>query len=262
MKPIAFTRKDIVVVLVCIVFLIANIAAIGDNGRKRAKQAVCLSNLMKWGQVFQAYTSDNNGYFHTREVGTPQGYFQIWPYTYKPYYSDPTMRFCPTAVNPDVTTGPFGTWNTNLGAWDPTDPLFWVPGENQPLNGSYGINRYILDMQGGGYGDAFWKRAGVKGTDKVPVLMDCQYVTYWADSDAPPPLYDGAFNYSMQLICINRHEGFINTCFLDFSARKVGLKEIWTLKHSRTYDTCGPWTICGGVQPNDWPQWMRDFEDY
>jgi hypothetical protein len=24
----------------------------------------------------------------------------------------------------------------------------------------------------------------------------------------------------------------------------------------------GPWTKAGGVQPDDWPEWMRGFKDY
>ncbi len=46
---------------------------------------------------------------------------------------------------------------------------------------------------------------------------------------------------------------------LDFSVRKIGLKELWTLKWSQTYDTASPWTIAGGAQPEDLPQWMRGF---
>ena len=43
---------------------------------------------------------------------------------------------------------------------------------------------------------------------------------------------------------------------------RVGLKELWTLKWHRDYDTSGPWTKAGGVQPEDWPEWMRGFRDY
>jgi hypothetical protein len=49
---------------------------------------------------------------------------------------------------------------------------------------------------------------------------------------------------------------------LDFSARKIGLKELWTLKWHRKYDTAGPWTLAGGAQQGDWPQWMRSFKEY
>ena len=41
----AFTRKEVVVTLGCVVFLLATVGAIGHSGRKRAKQMVCLSNL-------------------------------------------------------------------------------------------------------------------------------------------------------------------------------------------------------------------------
>jgi len=37
---------------------------------------------------------------------------------------------------------------------------------------------------------------------------------------------------------------------------------VWTLKWHRTFDKTGPWTKAGGVNPNDWPQWMRNFKDY
>jgi prepilin-type processing-associated H-X9-DG protein len=62
--------------------------------------------------------------------------------------------------------------------------------------------------------------------------------------------------------CINRHDGCVNALFLDWSVRKVGLKELWTLKWHREYDTRGPWTKAGGVRPEQWPPWMRKFKDY
>ncbi|MHC4171413.1 MAG: hypothetical protein ACYST5_00520 [Planctomycetota bacterium] len=61
---------------------------------------------------------------------------------------------------------------------------------------------------------------------------------------------------------MNRHSAFVNSNFVDFSARKVGLKELWTLKWHRQYDITGPWTMAGGVQPGDWPQWMIRFKDH
>jgi len=61
---------------------------------------------------------------------------------------------------------------------------------------------------------------------------------------------------------INRHNGGINILFMDWSARKAGLKELWTLKWHREFDTTNFWTIAGGVKPTDWPEWMRKFKDY
>jgi hypothetical protein len=28
------------------------------------------------------------------------------------------------------------------------------------------------------------------------------------------------------------------------------------------FDTANKWTRAGGVQPEDWPEWMRRFKDY
>ena len=264
MKPKAtFTKKDLVVVLVCFVFLIANIAAIGEGGRKRAKAAVCLSNLLKWGQIFQAYTADNDGYFSRRASGTPAGWGKtMWPAVYQPLYKDPIMLCCAAAENPGRTTGPFATWGGPT--WTASKFGAWVPAAG--LYGSYGMNKYIENPLDD-YTNVFWRRAGVKGGAQAPVFFDCAYVIIWGNSKSDPPEYDGeaatgAFSDGMQNAVINRHNGFINVCFLDFSARKVGLKEIWTLKWSRTYNTCDIWTQCGGVQPTDWPEWMRDFKDY
>jgi hypothetical protein len=50
--------------------------------------------------------------------------------------------------------------------------------------------------------------------------------------------------------------------FMDWSTRKVGLKELWTLKWYTLCNTAGPWTKGGMVRPDDWPEWMRSFKDY
>ncbi|MBN1806542.1 MAG: type II secretion system protein [Sedimentisphaerales bacterium] len=42
----------------------------------------------------------------------------------------------------------------------------------------------------------------------------------------------------------------------------LGLKDLWTLKWDDQSDTTGPGTKAGGVQPEDWPKWMRQFKDY
>ena len=79
------------------------------------------------------------------------------------------------------------------------------------------------------------------------------------------PKYDfeaSNFRGSRNTFFINRHNGHINGLFLDWSVRKVGLKELWTLKWRASYDTAGPWTRAGGVQAEDWPKWMRGFKDY
>jgi prepilin-type processing-associated H-X9-DG protein len=63
-------------------------------------------------------------------------------------------------------------------------------------------------------------------------------------------------------MCIDRHSGGVNVLLMDWSVRKAGIKELWTFKWSRKFDTAGKWTRAGGVRPEDWPKWMRGFKDY
>ena len=99
----------------------------------------------------------------------------------------------------------------------------------------------------------------------IAVLMDgLRFDLFPIESDGPPQdetdYWQGESR--MKRVCINRHHAFICSSFADGSARKVGLKELWTLKWHRNFATNGPWTLAGGVPANDWPGWMRSFSDY
>jgi prepilin-type processing-associated H-X9-DG protein len=85
--------------------------------------------------------------------------------------------------------------------------------------------------------------------------------------DAPLPYEDAPSKdiltkAGMWVCAMDRHRGGINSLFMDWSVRKVGVKEPWTLKWSPRYNVQGRWTKAGGVQPEDWPEWMRRFKDY
>ncbi len=112
--------------------------------------------------------------------------------------------------------------------------------------------------------DIYWGTCDVRGAGTVPVFFD----TAWYHSGCPdfvgPPPFDTGLLPDIQgwPMCINRHDGGVNVLFMDWSVRKVGLKELWTLKWSKRFNTAGPWTTRGGARPEDWPQWMRRFKDY
>jgi len=276
----AFTRSDLLVALGCIAFLLANIAAVGERGRRHAKEMLCLSNLYKWGVVFEAFAADNDGYFM-------RGWFEwpglthrdMWPEALRPYYgNNHNLRCCPEAVTPgtEIGSGQYGGGGT-FSAWGVFEgecgqPSSW-PVATACDYGSYGTNSYICNppiypSQGHGYfGQYNWRNANAAGADVIPLFLDCQWLEGWPNWYDDPPAYDGMpwsvdGQNGMYRFCINRHRGYVNSAFLDFSARKVGLKELWKLKWHRDYDVNGPWTVAGGVQPGDWPEWMQEFEDY
>jgi prepilin-type processing-associated H-X9-DG protein len=109
----------------------------------------------------------------------------------------------------------------------------------------------------------YWRNRNVKNADTIPLFLDCAWLdVYPIDTDGPAQ-YEEIPDSEMSLVCINRHNGYINGLFLDCSTvRKIGLKELWTFRWNRQFNTAGVWTKAGGVQPEDWPEWMRGIKNY
>jgi len=139
--------------------------------------------------------------------------------------------------------------------------------------GSYSLNEWIYDSDdtsGGRELGYYWRNVNHKGLSNVPVMGDG---TWRADGQPfdvdSPPTYEGeprsgvgTTGNEMRVFCINRHESTVNFLFMDWTTRRVGLKELWTLKWHQGFNTSGPWTMAGFVQPSDWPHWMVSFKDY
>ncbi|MCJ7777297.1 MAG: prepilin-type N-terminal cleavage/methylation domain-containing protein [Sedimentisphaerales bacterium] len=254
-----FTLIELLVVIAIIALLLAILMPALQRVRKQALAVTCQSRLRQWGLIFSMYTNDNNGFFEKRTLGGD--YEKMWPDLLQPYYKDPIMRCCPAAKNPSTSWGPFSTWGWKGGpresdwGWGGS----WMPREG--LFGSYAESRYVLNNASTD-SSTYWRRADVKGADTIPIFLDSMYVAVNPDSRETPPQYDGQRSNQMQFSCINRHVGYINGLFMDWSPRRIGLKELWKLKWHRQYDTAGPWTVAGGAIPTDWPQWMRGFKDY
>ena len=257
-------KPDPVVLAFCVLTLISCLGAVGKQGRRRAKEMVCLANLGRWGACFSVYTDDHDGKFNP---GWAVGETELWMNALRPYYQDQwSLLLCPTATQ---LAGPSTGWGT-FTAWSRTVDL---PGGGEHLYvSSYGINSWtncMTQSRGNRPEKWFWGTTrGVQQPERVPVFADATWHDAWpraSDAPAPYPHDFGGGNVGttseMNMFSIDRHNGEANFLSMDFSARKVGLKELWTLKWHRQYDTTGPWTTAGGVQPTDWPEWMRSFRD-
>jgi prepilin-type processing-associated H-X9-DG protein len=134
------------------------------------------------------------------------------------------------------------------------------------FRGSYGLNVNVFTPLFNGPGSSMGRPAetdffSLRRFNNIPVLLDAAWPTCGMTSEDTRPRETEPSGPGGGL-CINRHNGSLNTLFLDWSARPVGLKEMWTLKWHRQFNTAGPWTKAGGVKPEDWPPWMRGFKDY
>lgn len=260
-KPVSrrkgFTLIELLVVIAIIALLMGILMPALQRVKKTAKAAVCQSSLHQWTLIWSMFTQDNDGHFHMGAGGESQTSTERWPVVLQANYQNLDMRLCPMAEKPQSD----GALNPNA-AWGKF---------NDGTYGSYGLNEWVCNRPVttiGGESENYWRNIySVKGVNRIPVFIDCFWYDVWPHDVDQPPTTDGSTvglsgSNEMRRVCLNRHSFAVNSAFLDWSVRKVDLKELWTFKWHRNYDTAGPWTIAGGVQREDWPEWMRDLKDY
>jgi len=270
-RKFGFTLIELLVVIAIIALLMAILLPTLGRVRRQARTVACQSNLRQWSTVFYMYIEDNDGQFPRHQSFHLQA-DRAWPYTLREHYSDnDDLLLCPAALKHRVR--PDNPWPvpSPIGMEELGDTFTaWKIGTIHPdlvFTGSYGLNEnvdhkiFIISP----------RRPDpnvpppLAPKASVPVLLDCVYVNghplFWDE----PPAYEDAIGGrpgDMTYFCINRHVGGVNGLFMDWSARKVGLKELWTLAWGPISRMDGPWTKAGGVQPEAWPVWMRRFKDY
>jgi len=263
-----FTLIELLVVIAIVAVLMAILMPALRRVREQGKMVNCLGTLKQWNIIAAIYTEENDGKFWDSDPGTPAYWF--------PRYMDDRIKnwkknklwFCPSATKPIID---------EYGVQAPTFNIFnaWgiFTGSNlseDGIAGSYGINGYCLiprtatTYESGVSTQDGWKTAGGRNAAQVPWWIEALRFDLWPlPTHAPADNEFAAWSGNlMARCCINRHQGFVNAAFMDWSARKIGLKEMWTLKWHKTFDTSGPWTQAGGVQSNDWPAWIRPYRDY
>ncbi len=288
-----FTLIELLMVIAIVALLMAILVPTLQRVRNQARAVVCQSNLKQWGTLWATSVSDNDGYFPScgPDDRPPEDWRDPpwgWGWGWGPgwgnwggysnrdlYRATKGIRLCPMATKPaypnggeyEAVGGTFLAWGRfyTRNRW-PSTITSW-----EDSYGSYGINSriywyYYWDDEPNPYS---WRTPYVKGASNIPLHLDSsvpwRWWSWWGDAPDPPEcdaIPTESVREDRNPHCINRHNGGINSLFMDWSVRKVGLKELWTLKWHKEFKTYNRWTKAGGVKPEDWPEWMRNFKDY
>ncbi|HUW18428.1 MAG TPA: type II secretion system protein [Sedimentisphaerales bacterium] len=294
-KQKGFTLIELLVVIAIIALLMSILVPALSRVKQQAKAAVCRSNLHQWGIAWHMFLDDREGrtpktlawWVDTcKETHTHSADCEahlLWP-----YFKDEKLLLCPSATKPKealpippLTEEERICQGGRLNAcaeWRDAAQITW---ENVAPPGkwyfiSYGSNFWFTQDTGNFRGEKLpdgtwkvWGKApgsilGAKYASRVPLMGDCVMSGNTPlPSDSPPafegdlyPLGGGNRN-EIRNFCIQRHDGYVNFLFLDFSVRRVSLPGLWYLWWHRGWPI--PGTSEGGlapVGPPVWPEWM------
>jgi len=273
-KREGFTLIELLVVIAIIALLMSIMMPALSRVKKQARKVACTAQLKQWALIWKFYCDDNDGYWLSG-AGGGSGVWWIQPMLEGRYNIEEDIRCCPQAAKAN-TSSKIGSWAYQ--AWEVPNTAQYNDGVNNYI-GSYAPNGWMCNptsrgnasVWGRSPADDHWRTPNVKGAWNVPLFQGQWWVDAWPrDTDAPPDIVDTPYGAipdrpntnEMERVCVDRHGGTLNNVFCDFSARPVGLKELWTLKWHKRFNVHGAWTKAGGITPSDWPQWMRGFKDY
>ena len=231
-RPVhAFTIIEVLVVCSILTLLISLLLPSYAKSRQAARASMCASNVRQLSICYNAYSIDQNGLLFPY-----QGSKIFMPQLLQYHSGDPRIRFCPEAEADNPVSG----WGGAKFAW-----------QYGSYQGSYAVNGFMYNAQGGDVGNegghgffnpalytwpAMWygsRWENVPDHSRTPVFADSSWVDAWPRAnETVPTIFDGRpwdIYMEMARIAIDRHDMSVNVAFMDQSARRLRLKELWTL---------------------------------
>jgi prepilin-type N-terminal cleavage/methylation domain-containing protein len=273
-----FTLIELLVVIAIIALLMSILMPALRNVRDQAKDAMCKQRLQQWGVLFNMYADDNDEALMDFTMIQGIEYDHAWVILMKSYAGDWEIYKCPatikTWIEGDDFYDPLVAWDFHVIS-DIVDPLyesmFTING--QWAYGSYAKNTFVTN------GDGFpatnfasehsWIyeyrypniRVG-RRVSQIPLFGDGGWMGGWPEPYEEPAetrLHDPGH---LNLFNLDRHNLSINMLFLDWTVRKVGLKQLWHLRWSKQ-DGWGDLSVVRDPdKAEDWPEWMRASKNY
>jgi prepilin-type N-terminal cleavage/methylation domain-containing protein/prepilin-type processing-associated H-X9-DG protein len=274
-KRRGFTLIELLVVIAIIALLLSILMPALRKVKEQANMVKCMGNLKQWNLIHSMYLEANGGKFYSGDNASAFW----WIVQLEPRYQSRIQNklwFCPK--NQNTAYDEYGHDNLKLSIFTAWGIYTKTYGDSRicddGIAGSYAINGYVLGLTGatgamseGRFAEDFWRTPQVKQAPYIPLMVEALRFDIWPQPAQPPfanetdPWTTNNSNH-MARACMNRHLGYVNVSFCDFSARKVGLKELYTLKWHKNFNINGPWTRAGRVRDDDWPDWIRPFKDY
>ncbi|HUT31221.1 MAG TPA: type II secretion system protein [Sedimentisphaerales bacterium] len=252
-----FTLIELLIVIAIIAVLMSILMPALNKAKLQAQDAVDKNNQHQFALIWKYYTDEHDGYFPERGGSQIWGVITMgaWPYVLYDYMPsiDRSIYLCPAATKPtdEGARCPYAAWPVRNTPPDP-DVIgsytcnFWAAKEDPDEDDPDEMGKY-------------WQTMSIRGAQYCPILM----CGNWKDSEPEPDDEPWATREDMvrdcweqnrnemKRVCIDRHGWFVNANFMDMSARRVGLKELWVTKWHKK------WPRDLSLLP-EWPAWMAN----